>query len=351
MEYLRNTWYAALWSEDLKAGELFPRTILGENLVFFRREDGAPSVIGDICPHRFAPLHKGRLLPGDRVRCPYHGLEFDPTGICVKNPHGSGTIPAQARVQSHPLVERHGIIWLWPGEKAADPSRIPDYSYLDEGSGYLVSKRDHLLMQANYLLITDNLLDLSHASFLHEGILGNDATIGAKTSVSQEGKWLKVATFASDVPAPSLFDMLFRQDRANVDMWFTMNWQAPGCMINDAGVCPVGGAREQGAGIFGSHLLTPETETTTHYLFAAARQKLAPPTRADEDPEIRQKLTELRRIAFEEQDTPIIEAQQRFHRLFPERAKHPVLLEIDTGPVRYRRILSRLIEEEQRAAA
>jgi vanillate O-demethylase monooxygenase subunit len=134
-------------------------------------------------------------------------------------------------------------------------------------------------------------------------------------------------------------------------MWFTMNWQAPGCMINDAGVCPVGGAKEQGAGIFGSHLLTPETETTTHYLFAAARQKLAPPTKASQDPEIRQKLTDMRRIAFEEQDTPIIEAQQRIRSLFPERTERPVLLEIDTGPVRYRRVLSRLIEEERRAAA
>ena len=56
-------------------------------------------------------------------------------------------------------------------------------------------------------------------------------------------------------------------------------------------------------------------------------------------------MSDLRRVAFEEQDEPMIEAQQRFMDRFP--AARPVLLEIDAAPVRCNRILDNLIAEER----
>src|SRR5260221_13396041 len=126
MEFLRNAWYVALWSEALKPGELTARTILDERLVFFRRADGSAAALTDRCPHRFAPLHLGHLLPGDRIRCGYHGLEFDSFGACVRNPHGAGKIPATAQVRTFPVVEKHTAVWVWMGESPADLSTIPD---------------------------------------------------------------------------------------------------------------------------------------------------------------------------------------------------------------------------------
>ena len=65
----------------------------------------------------------GKIVGGDRVQCPYHGLEYDATGVCVRNPHGNKHIPARARVKSYPITEKHKAIWIWMGDKAP-----PDYS-------------------------------------------------------------------------------------------------------------------------------------------------------------------------------------------------------------------------------
>jgi len=99
MTFLRNTWYMAMWSENLAAGTLLPRMLLGTPLVFWRDTQGRVAALEDRCPHRFAPLSKGKLL-GDRVQCGYHGLEFDGSGACVRNPHVTGRIPPAAKVPS-----------------------------------------------------------------------------------------------------------------------------------------------------------------------------------------------------------------------------------------------------------
>src|SRR5437868_2159986 len=87
--FIRNSWYVAMWAEELVPGKLVSRTILNEPVVFFRKEDGSVAAITDRCAHRFAPLSMGKLMPGDRVQCIYHGLEFGANGACVKNPHGN----------------------------------------------------------------------------------------------------------------------------------------------------------------------------------------------------------------------------------------------------------------------
>ena len=162
--YLRNAWYVAAWSHDLAEGKLLARTILKEPVVLYRKSDGTVVALGDRCPHRFAPLHMGKIVHGDRVQCPYHGLEFDQTGACVLNPHGTRNIPSRARVRSYPATEKHKAIWIWMGDEAADPARVPDFSVLDNVPERHATKRDRITIRANYELIIDNLLDLSHTS-------------------------------------------------------------------------------------------------------------------------------------------------------------------------------------------
>src|SRR6185503_3040995 len=134
--------YPALWSQDLDAGKLVARKILGEPVVFFRAE-GAPAALEDMCPHRFAPLHQGELIPGGGVRCMYHGLEFASDGRCTRNPHGDGALPRNASVRSYPVQEKHTAIWIWMGERKPDLP-IPDFSVLDNGA--LATHRDSLVM-------------------------------------------------------------------------------------------------------------------------------------------------------------------------------------------------------------
>lgn len=341
--FLRNAWYPALWDEELAVGALKPITILSQPLVFFRKEDGAPAALLDRCSHRFAPLSMGKILPGDRVQCPYHGLEFGASGVCVHNPHGKGEISAANKVLSFPVVEKHRLLWIWMGPQPADESQIPDFSVLDTDAEFAIMKLDRIMVKANYELVTDNLLDLSHTSYLHDGILGNAAMVDSEISIKPDGDGLVVGRSSSNTPIPGLFAPLF-PGHANVDKWNTIRWSAPANMLLRSGVCEHGSDPESGTGYYGIHLLTPETETTTHYLFTAVRWNIL--TDAEANRTIRDTLTKTRRFAFEDQDAPVIEAQQA--RLEAAGgAISPVMLAIDAGPARYKRVLQRRLEEEK----
>ena len=181
--YLRNAWYCVAWSDELGDGGVLGRTVLKEPVVVYREANGNVSALEDRCPHRFAPLSMGKVLHGDHLQCPYHGLEFDRTGACVLNPHGDKRIPSRAKVKSYPAVEKHKAIWVWMGDKAADESAVPDFSVMDNVPELHTTKRDSIMIKANVELIIDNLLDLSHTSFLHEGLLGNADTVESEIVV------------------------------------------------------------------------------------------------------------------------------------------------------------------------
>jgi len=184
-------------------------------------------------------------------------------------------------------------------------------------------------MQASYELITDNLMDLSHTAIMHEGILGTEHTVKGNVTIEQTGSTVRAGRSLRNVPAPGLYDLMYKNDGRQVDFWQDIRWDAPACMIIDSGVTDAGTPREEGSGIYGMHFLTPETETTTYYHFCAVRfnpiswgQPL--------DGEIQKKLSDLRRFAFEEQDQPIIKAQQERIRS-QKKSERPVCARIVTG--------------------
>ena len=347
MEFLRNAWYAAMWSQDLPAGELVGRIYLNEPVVLFRQPDGRVNAIEDVCPHRMAPLSMGKLVDeGRRIRCAYHGLEFNGAGKCVRNPHASERIPKAAQVRAYPVVEKHSLVWIWMGDLEADHAAIPDFSLLD---GPLpVSKRDWMKMDANYQLIVDNLLDLSHTAFLHEGILGSQETIKAELHLEEKDNKVIISRLMPNVPPPSFHDILFMRDGKNVDYWSNIHWSPPSCLINDTGITRPGAPKSEGTGIFGTHFLTPETDTSTWYFFAGVRQN---PISWGEpiDSENMKQIAELRRYAFEVQDKGIIEGQQRNIDLRGTQPKF-MPLETDLGTVRVRKILEARINAERQPA-
>src|ERR1700675_1536372 len=155
--FLRNYWYVA--ATDAEAGRKpLARTILGEPIVFFRTEAGAPVAMEDRCAHRHLPLSMGKLV-GDMLQCHYHGLRYDRTGTCVRVP-GQDAIPRSARVKSYPVSERYRWLWIWMGEPArADPAAILDYHWFDDP--HWGAKGEDLHVKSNWQLIVDKLLDLT----------------------------------------------------------------------------------------------------------------------------------------------------------------------------------------------
>jgi nitrite reductase/ring-hydroxylating ferredoxin subunit len=169
--YARNHWYAAGISYELDAG-LLARTILDEPIVMYRTTDGQVVALEDRCSHRNVPLSLGKHV-GDAVQCPYHGLEFGAGGACTKIPRVDGAPSSTYAIRAYPAVERDQYIWLWTGDPAlADPALIPDYSWhSQEGwTGTVWMKT----VKASYVLNNDNLLDLSHAEFIHATTLSTN---------------------------------------------------------------------------------------------------------------------------------------------------------------------------------
>ena len=343
--YLRNAWYVAAWSDDVADGQLLGRTILQQPVVLYRKADGHVAALEDRCPHRFAPLHMGKIVNGDCIQCPYHGLEFDPSGACVLNPHGTRNIPPRARVRSYPVTEKHKAIWIWMGDKAPDHSKVPDFSVLDNVPEMHATKRDRITIRANYELIIDNLLDLSHGSYLHEGILGNAETVEAEITVEVDGNDIVVGRHSPNATAPGMFAQLMPSKPERVDKFTRMRWMAPSTLRLVTGICMPGAATDSGTGYHAIHMLTPESDKTTHYFFTAVRFNVL--TADDKlNAQIQEKIATTRRFAFEEQDAPVIEAQQEIidNALTPI---DPVILAVDVGPVRYKQILMKMIHAEQ----
>src|SRR5687768_15237155 len=162
-DFPSNAWYAAAWDVDVQA-RLQPRTIAGRPVVLCRRRDGGCVALEDACWHRLLPLSKGRL-DGDRVVCGYHGLVYEPSGRCVHMPSQDALNP-KACVRSYPVVERHRFVWIWTGDPAlADPARVPDLHWNDDPGWASDGRTIHV--RCNYKLVVDNLMDLTHETFVH----------------------------------------------------------------------------------------------------------------------------------------------------------------------------------------
>ena len=335
-QFLHNAWYAAAWSDEVKQA-LFERTIIGKSVLFYRDPDGQALAFDNACPHRSAPLSMGRLH-GDVVECPYHGLRFDRSGLCIHNPHGNQKIPVRARTHRYPLVDRHAMLWIWMGdEQVANADKIPDFScHTDER---FPTTKGIIEMHGYYELITDNLMDLTHVEFVHEGILGSEAIKRGEHQVQQAGTTIWSKRWCPDGLAPPAWDALFGNYGKAVDHWLYMRWDAPAHMLLDVGITPTGRPRADGIFIYGTDILTPKDAHSTYYFWGVS------PSNGHQSG-VLDAWDGAIAAAFAGQDKPIIEAQQALIRLRGGNDiddVDPVLLPSDAGPVRCRRALRTLL--------
>jgi phenylpropionate dioxygenase-like ring-hydroxylating dioxygenase large terminal subunit len=338
--FLRNAWYVAAWASEVAERALFHRFILGEPVLLYRKLSGEAIALGDRCPHRFAPLHLGRLV-GDVVECGYHGLQFNAAGACILNPHGEGIVPPRARIPQYVLVEKYGLLWIWMGTRdLADPETIPDFQHLVDPARATVG--GVTTINAHYELATDNLMDLTHVRFVHKSFVDTAANSGGKQSVEQVGNTIVSTLWYPNGRPSALFSKGLDTDIA-VDHWFDIRWDAAALMRLDAGMTPTGRPRAEGRQTTGSHLLTPESKDTTHYFFANSRNY------GVNDPEMDTHFRKWQKIGFGEQDKPMIEATQRYMGTTDLMSLKPTLLRSDAAAVKVRRILCSLLEAEQQS--
>jgi phenylpropionate dioxygenase-like ring-hydroxylating dioxygenase large terminal subunit len=342
--YVRNAWYVAAWGHEVTRS-LKRRIILDDPVLLFRKDDGTAVALEDRCCHRQAPLSMGKLV-GNVVHCPYHGLQFDPTGKCVKVP-SQEKIPPNARVRAYPVVERYHWLWIWMGDPAkADPALIEDFHFLDDPAWRFGG--NYLHVESNYLLLVENLLDTTHLPFLHPDTLGTDAFARSEFEVSREGDRITVARWLmNEMPAPFHKQMGEFPDGMKVDRWQITHYGPPAFIKLDVGSAPAGaGSRTTGdrgnrwMNMWNLNAITPETEKTAHYFFAQAYNfKLGERWISD------MLAKQIRDIFL--QDMAMVKAQQENMDLGPS----PVVnLGQDKAWVAMRGIVDRLIKEEQQQA-
>jgi len=308
--------------------------------VLFRREDGHVVALEDRCPHRFAPLHRGRLA-GGVIECAYHGLRFDVAGACVHNPAGDA-IPPQAKVRAFPVHERHHIVWIWMGDAdLADPASIPDLSCIPNEPGECANIGNYLHVRANYLLEIDNLMDLSHVNYLHHGTLGNDSMRGHKVKVHEEDGAIHADLWMPATTAP-IYSPLFGQP---CDQWTNMIWMAPSCMRLDYGAVPPGEPPVQLPEDIAVHILTPETARTTHYFYGTCGV-FGPDQR-----EFAEMIRTAQTAAFVNEDNPMIEAVDERMDGADLWSLRPAILSSDVASVRVRREIEKMIRREKAPAS
>lgn len=265
--FVMNAWYVAAIAADVGRVPL-RRVICNEPIVLFRAENGDAVALADRCIHRRLPLSEGKLH-GDRLVCGYHGFTYDLAGHCVAVP-GQERVPRRAGVRAYAVVERFGWIWLWLGEvETADEAKLPALPGMGE-DGW-VPFRDHLHVNAHYQLLVDNLIDLSHETYVHTSSIGNESVAETPIEVRREADEVLVDRVMRDIPPPPFFAAAAGSD-ANVDRYQLVRFQPP-CYVNvEARTVPPGN-NDPNAGVrfFVLDCLVPETERTTNYYWAVAR--------------------------------------------------------------------------------
>jgi phenylpropionate dioxygenase-like ring-hydroxylating dioxygenase large terminal subunit len=337
--FVKNAWYVAGWSHEV-GREPVERWITGDPIVLFRTEDGRAVAMEDRCPHRLAPLSKGKLV-GDAIQCGYHGMTYGPDGGCVRLP-GQKVIPKAAKVRTYPLVDKFGWLWIWMGDPtAADETQIPDFFWLDHPEWKPVCGTLHC--KSNYFLLIDNLLDLSHEAFLHASTIGNAAVAEATWETEATDATVQIRRRMPDCPPPPLFKKA-RDFPGNIDRTQVIDFTPPCYVVVDARGVPAGtNDMENGIEWRVINALVPEFEGSTYYYWAVSRHF------AQDNAELDDLMYKGTVHTFGE-DIEMTEAQQK-------RMSHPtadpkyITIKADAGPIAARKIISRMVEAERQAAA
>jgi phenylpropionate dioxygenase-like ring-hydroxylating dioxygenase large terminal subunit len=274
-----NEWYVAAFGHEIDR-TLRKRKILGRNLVLFRTTGGKPVALDDRCTHRSYPLSASKL-DGDTIICGYHGLRYDAQGNCIEIP-SQATCPKGIGVAHFPLVERGPLVWIWMGAPdLADPDKIPHQPWLEAADWE--RSQGCLALPASYVSLHENLMDLTHLSYLHAASFGTsdyatapyDAVIEDEVEAQQRGGrprfvlnrrvvptklppvWGESTGIRGDTAARIVSSEFISPALHVVTVWF-----------HDTAL-PAAERRE--FQVRTAHLATPETLTSTHYFIVHGR--------------------------------------------------------------------------------
>ncbi len=262
---LKNFWYAVEFADRVSVKPTRV-TVLGQHLALFRTPEGRPVALSDLCVHRGAAL-SGGTVKGNCIVCPYHGWEYAPDGQCTKipaNPPGR-PIPRKARVDSYPVQEKYGFIWVFLGDlpEAERPPVpvLPELDDLKENGGQFRRIKGDFLWRANYERILENGCDIAHGPFVHAGSFGDPEDPQVPDyEVERPDEWSAFATVDLYPPAPKGFWGLLWRGRKRPPARTTTGWILPN-IVKLHVVLPMGELVS-----YASNIPIDETTTLTKFM-------------------------------------------------------------------------------------
>jgi vanillate O-demethylase monooxygenase subunit len=339
--FLKNTWYVACQADELTDKPL-GRKICNEAMVFFRDAEGKVAAVQDFCPHRGAPLSLGRVCNGQLV-CGYHGLVMGCDGHTVSMPgHQVRTFEP---IKSFAVIEQYGFVWVWPGNpQLADPAKMPVFEWFDNPKWAYGGGLYHI--ECDYRLMIDNLMDLTHETYVHSTSIGQPEIDETPCKTVAEGDHVSTSRFMEGIKAPPFWQMAMRAndlpDDALVDRWQICRFTPPSHVLIEVGVALAGKGgyhaepKDKASSVV-VDFITPETETSIHYFWGMVRQF------KPQDKALTASIREGQGKIFSE-DMEMLQRQQANILANPDRKLK--ILSIDAGGVMSRRVIDRLLALE-----
>ena len=340
--FIKNAWYVAARPEEVMEKPL-GRQICGEKIVFYRGKENKVYAVEDFCPHRGAPLSLGFVEDGNLV-CGYHGLVMGCDGKTV-------AMPGQ-RVRGFPcnksfsVVEKFGFIWVWPGDQSlASEDQLPELEWAENLEWAYGGGLFHI--NCDYRLMIDNLMDLTHETYVHSASIGQKEIDEAAPTTRIDGDHVITERHMESIYAPPFWQMALRgnnlADDVPVDRWQICHFFAPSNVHIEVGVAHAGkggyqAAAEHKVSSIVVDFITPETETSHWYFWGMARHF------QPENAELTDQIREGQGKIFSE-DLDVLEQQQQDLLRYPDRKL--LMLNIDAGGVQARKVIDRLISQEQ----
>ncbi len=161
---LRTFWHPVGISSALKPGTAKPVRIMCEDLTLFRGESGKPYLVGGFCAHRLTALHTG-WVQGERIRCMYHGWQFDGLGKCTERPAEDDAKTPNVSIAGYSLREYAGLIFAYLGDEPAPEFQLPCKSVFEDPNCLLFAREE--MWPCNWFQQVENSLDATHVSFVH----------------------------------------------------------------------------------------------------------------------------------------------------------------------------------------
>ncbi len=334
--YPYNCWWVAAYREEV-GRSLLSRWLLDTPVLLYRTGAGDVVAMEDRCPHRQAPLSLG-VLRDDEIECGYHGFRFGASGRCTHVPTMAG--PPPISVETYPVRECGPFVWIYLGDQQRIDDVPPPYDIGWPADPSFGVRSGHIEVAANYMLLKENVLDLSHLGFVHAKSFGiTDLT--SPPQVTTEDETVTYCQRFTEKPLPAGYALALGMEPGVIWNRETYgSFVSPALQISSVDFRdPAKPDSEPMGRIRFCHATTPIDRTRMHYFYMLGRDH----ARDDDAMDIFAKVI---KIGFAE-DQAVLEAIQNFANRSPRRGSSGERsVKADAAGVHARRAIDRWMARE-----